>query len=80
MGIEEVNSQWVCPVPIFWVGRSLRCQAVVNQPHGIHRLATVATPGRANHSEPQAAKSIQNCLDFDLFFWKTRNSVRYSGV
>jgi len=35
------------------VGRSLRCQAVVSQPHGIHRLATVATPGRANHSEPQ---------------------------
>jgi len=37
----------------FWVGRSLRCQAVVSQPHGIHRLATVATLGRANHSEPQ---------------------------
>ena len=37
----------------FRVGRSLRCQAVVSQPHGIHRLATVATPGRANHSEPQ---------------------------
>ena len=36
----------------FWVGRSLRCQAVVSQPHGSHRLATVATPGRANHSEP----------------------------
>ena len=38
---------------VFWVGRSLRCQAVVSQPHGIHRLATVATPGRANHSESQ---------------------------
>ena len=36
----------------FWVGSSLRCQAVVSQPHGIHRLATVATPGRANHNEP----------------------------
>ena len=36
----------------FRVGRSLRYQAVVSQPHGIHRLATVATPGRANHSEP----------------------------
>jgi len=31
----------------FWVGRSLRCQAVVSQPHGSHRLATVATLMRA---------------------------------
>jgi len=37
----------------FCVGRSLRCQAVVSQPNGMHRLATVATPGRANHSDPQ---------------------------
>ena len=37
----------------FSVGRSLRCQAVISQPNGIHRLATVDTPGRANHSEPK---------------------------
>jgi hypothetical protein len=37
----------------FGFGRSLRCQAVVRQTHGVHRLATVATPGHANHSEPQ---------------------------
>ena len=36
----------------FWVGGSLRCQAVVSHSHGIHHLATVATPGRVNHSEP----------------------------
>jgi len=35
----------------FWVGRSHRCQAVVSQPHGIHPLATVATPGCAVYLE-----------------------------
>jgi len=30
----------------FGFGRSLRCQAVVRQTHGVHRLATVATPTR----------------------------------
>jgi len=48
------SSNWVAVEPDsalsrldFRVGRSLRCQAVVSQPHGIHRPATVATPGRA---------------------------------